>query len=85
MSESENEGSESDTVVEIKTSFLIQEVQKIGKYDVYETKDKEFEKFCKVKYPENKSHWVKELEECLEGRIFHFYKNKSFQDYRIKK
>ena len=62
---------------EIRKSVLIREVPKIGKYDVYGTKDieeffKEFEKFCKVKCPENKSHWVKELEECLEGRIFDF-------------
>ena len=34
LSESENEGSESDSVVEIRKSVLIREVPKIGKYDV---------------------------------------------------
>ena len=39
LSESENEGSESDNLVEIRKSVLIREVPQIGKYDAYGIKD----------------------------------------------
>ena len=47
LSESENEGSESDSVVEIRKDVLIQEVPKTGKPKVYGTKDieKDFGEF----------------------------------------
>ena len=58
--------------------MLIREVPKISSYDVWRTKDvedflREFENYCKVKCPENKAYWVKELNGCLQGRMLDFY------------
>jgi cellular nucleic acid-binding protein len=63
----------------VKKSYVIRDIPKISKYDVYGMKDvteffKEYEGYCKEKFDENRVFWVKELGEFLEGRMLDFYK-----------
>ena len=71
----EQSGSEYDVI----RSILIREVPRPGKYELKGTKDiqdffKEYEKYCKERFSDNKTFWVKELGEFLEGRMNEFYK-----------
>ena len=77
--EIDDETSDSDDPVEVRKSVLIREIPKVSKFNVYGSKDvndffKEYENYCKVKFPENQNYWVKELEECLDGRMLEFYR-----------
>jgi len=78
-SESEKGSSESD-VGEVKTGGLvIREIPTPSKFNVYGSRDiedffREFEGYCKAKYSERMGHWVKVLGECLEGRMYEFWK-----------
>ena len=55
----------------MKKSILIHEIPKLPKYNVYGSKNikdffRDYEKYCKTMFLENKSYWVKELGESLE-------------------
>lgn len=91
----ESPGSESETEGEyrVQKSVLIREVPKIGKYNVYDSKDvgdffKEFEEYCRERFGDKKSFWTKELGEHLEGRLGEFYRaitENGEQKYEIMK
>ena len=68
--------SESECVADIRKYFDKRNFE--SKFSVTGTKDigeffREFESCCKLKHPENKNYWVKELEASLEGPVLEFY------------
>ena len=63
----------------MKRSILIRDIPRPGKYDLYGAKDvveffREYERYCKERFHNNKQFWVKELGDFLEGRIADFYR-----------
>ena len=72
-------GEQSGSEYNVKWSILIREVPRPEKYKLKGTKDiphffKEYEKYCKERFYDNKTFWVKELGEFLEGRMNKFYR-----------
>ena len=78
-SDESESGEQSGSEYDVIRSILIREVPRPGKYELKGTKDiqdffKEYEKYCKERFSDNKTFWVKELGEFLEGRMNEFYK-----------
>ena len=72
-------GEQSGSEYDVKRSILIREVPRPGKYELKGTKDiqdffREYEKYCKERFSDNKTFWVKELGDFLDGRMNEFYK-----------
>ena len=75
---SESEGSSSESEVNVGKGILIREVPKIDRFRLHGGKSVEeffgeFERYCKLKYPENKGYWMNVLGECLDGGVLEFF------------
>lgn len=78
--EEESDSESESSSVEVHKGILIREVPRIEKFNVYSSRNvneffEEFENYCRHKYPDHPGYWVKELGECMEGRILEFYRN----------
>ena len=74
---SETESSSSESEVNVGKGILIREVPRIDKFRLHGGKSMDeffgdFERYCKLKYPQNKGHWVSVLGDCLDGKVLEF-------------